>query len=205
MGEKSTTGTSLDDINARLGDGIIIEPRDIVGNKVGDDIESTDNGNTTGGSSDSRGAGDSGVRYNKDGSIAKKRGRKAGSGGTASRASTAKTQTPDGISSVLFSLHAMAASFVKVEELAIDKKEADMLASAINDVQKFYDVQASAEVLLWVNVFGVAAAVYGPRIAAVMMRKRAEKESKPRPAQTRTPVEPVAAPVSNIYDFPPAD
>lgn len=72
----------------------------------------------------------------------------------------------------------MAAQFLRVPELVIDKDEAKKLASAVNAVQEFYNVKTSAEVLLWMQVSGALIAVYGPRIGAVILRHKVAKESQ---------------------------
>lgn len=207
MDTGTTSKSGIDDINARFGSGVLIEPAAIGGINGG---KATDGNSGSDGDGDGSGAGGDSVRFNKDGSIRKKRGRKPGSGNSAGSASPRQKKTPDGISSVLFSLHAMAASFLKTPELELDKSEADALAVAIDDVQRFYDVQTSAEVLLWVNVIGVCAAVYGPRIGALVIRKRNESERKPRKPQPEQAA-PVSSQQSNVvtlnngFDYPPPE
>lgn len=72
----------------------------------------------------------------------------------------------------------MAAQFLRVPELVIDKDEAKKLATAVNAVQEFYNVKTSAEVLLWMQVSGALIAVYGPRIGAVIVRHKNAKTEK---------------------------
>lgn len=75
-------------------------------------------------------------------------------------------------------MHMMAAGFSKTPEMMLDQQEAALLANAINQVQEHYAFEASAEVMLWTNVIGVLAAIYGPRIVAVAGRKSKEKKVK---------------------------
>lgn len=75
----------------------------------------------------------------------------------------------------------MLAAFFKAPELMLDEQESAMLASAVQSVQDFYDFETSAEVLLWMNVAGTLAAVYGPRVMAIGMRSKKAKASKPQP------------------------
>jgi hypothetical protein len=78
-------------------------------------------------------------------------------------------------------MHAIAAKWIP--ELHLEHEESKALAEAINDVQQFYGYEASAEVLLWMNVFGVASGIYGPRIGAfVINRKMKTVVPKPAPA-----------------------
>lgn len=77
----------------------------------------------------------------------------------------------------------MAATAI-APEMAIDEQEAGMLAGAVKSVQDFYDVTASAEVILWVNVAGIMGAVYGPRALAIMSRRKKNKKEKPAPEKS---------------------
>lgn len=74
----------------------------------------------------------------------------------------------------------MLAAFFKAPELMLDEQESAMLASAAQSVQDFYDFETSAEVLLWMNVAGTLAAVYGPRVMTIGMRSKKTKANKPK-------------------------
>src|SRR5574337_515739 len=121
---------------------------------------------------------DGNVKRNKDGSPQRKRGRKAGQrAGTATAKSKKGQDDIKGLEKILFSLHLRAATALE-PEMAIDEQEAGMLAGAVKSVQDFYDVSASAEVILWVNVAGILGAVYGPRALAIMSRRKNNKKEK---------------------------
>lgn len=85
------------------------------------------------------------------------------------------------------------ASISIAPELAIDEQEAAMLAQAAKSVQDFYNFETSAEVMLWINVIGICGAVYGPRVMAVVARKKTQKKKENKPS----PV------VSTNQDMPP--
>lgn len=211
MDTQSTGNDALDAINAKLGTGTIVEPSAIGGINGGKNAPDNADGSDGNNNGDRSGAGEGGVRYNRDGSIAKKRGRKPGSGSAAGSSPARKAKTPDGISTVLFSLHLMASNWLKVDELALDKEEADLLATSIDEVQRFYNVQTSAEVLLWMGVIGTCITVYGPRAGAIIARKQKEKAAKPRPVPTAQPVpgkQAEATPVNpgvQGFDYPPTE
>lgn len=70
------------------------------------------------------------------------------------------------------------ASFTKIDELALDKEEANMLAKALSDVQNFYNFETSAEMMLWANVMGTCGAIYGPRIVSIFNKRKEKKSEK---------------------------
>jgi hypothetical protein len=65
-----------------------------------------------------------------------------------------------------------------------------MLAQAVSDVQAHYNFDVSPETTLWANLVMAMGAVYGPRIMLVYSRKQKEKQAKPRPMATVSPIKP---------------
>lgn len=132
--------------------------------------------------------------YRKDGTPAKRRGRKPGSGSArADSGKSASKKTPSsvkGLEKILFSVHAIVAVKAGAPEFIIDSAEANMLASAINDVQEFYGLEVSPEVTIWVNLVTALGTVYGPRVVTMYARKKKERADKPKetkqPAQRAT-------------------
>lgn len=172
MAENADGKDRLADINSRIGDRIVIDPASVAAGAGTGAGESGDTGNSDNYARDANGT----VQRNKDGSPRKKRGRKAGSGSNNQKKSKADIS---GLEKILFSAHLMAATAFKTPELILDEKEASMLAAAAQSVQDFYEVEASAEIMLWVNVIGVCGAIYGPRLIAAFARKKKETKNKP--------------------------
>jgi len=77
----------------------------------------------------------------------------------------------------------MAALVLKSPELALEKGEADALAQAISEVEKFYSVSLSPETRAWLGLAGTAAMIYGPRAYMIQKRRRSERQPKQAPTQ----------------------
>ena len=98
------------------------------------------------------------------------------SGGNTSRKTA--SETSGDISRILFSMHMMAASFLKVPELALDDDEAKTLADAVNRVTEQYDIPLMDEkTRAWVNLAMVGTTVYGPRLVAFKMNRKKKPSS----------------------------
>lgn len=112
-----------------------------------------------------------------EGAEHRKRGRPKGSKNRSKDDSSASSVSVnvDGISAILLSLHAMASSYFKMPELAIDERESKAIADATANVLRFYPIAASAKTLAIANLAMVCSAVYGPRVYAVMTRKTQHK------------------------------
>ena len=65
--------------------------------------------------------------------------------------------------------------------LAIDEKQSKELAIAMHEVMKLHDIKLDPRIVAYLNLAGVAGAIYIPKvIAAYAMRKAAEaKQTKP--------------------------
>lgn len=85
----------------------------------------------------------------------------------------------------------MAAAIFKSPELMLEKAEADSLAAAISEVEKFYSVTLSPEARAWLGLTAVAAMIYGPRAWMIMKRRKADKGGK-LPAPRKATASPAA-------------
>ncbi len=135
------------------------------------------------GTLDSGGSGDAPFGYTKSGRV---RNRPVGSAtrGTGNR-STSKTT--DSIASMLFTVHSIAASMLKLPSLRIPKEGAAELAAAIVEVTELYEVDLlSDKQRAWGNLAIVASKVYffndykGPAVV-VTIDAREETAAQPLP------------------------
>lgn len=117
-------------------------------------------------------------KRNADGSYRRKRGRRAGSGGSR-KASSHLDIT--GVQAVLFSVHAGAAAAFRNEIWALSEGEAKALAEALITLEKQYPSKIDPRALAWVNLIGVAGAVYGTRFMALWMEAQARRKQQQRP------------------------
>lgn len=145
---------SLGDIFANGGDGddLVIDPTDLDG---------------------SAGSGDVVTGTNKDGSARKRRGRKPGY--------TAKKNPSldlSGVEATLFSIHAILAASIKLDELAITQEEAHQLAAGITNVTRHYAVEASQVALDWVNLVVALGMIYGTRAVAIKNNRKKKPASQ---------------------------
>lgn len=78
----------------------------------------------------------------------------------------------------------MLAVLTKTQELAIDKTEAETLATGVANVARHYDIGgASQKTLDWFNLIQALALVYGTRLYAVRGKFR-KKPKVQNPAET---------------------
>lgn len=110
------------------------------------------------------------------------------------------------IEDMIFNVHAMLASFVSVESLAIDKDEAKQLADAINEVNKFYNVGFDPKKVAIFNLVVVAGKIYGTRAVALYMdsKSKAPAEPGPRLVKRETPP-PAPEAVRPVSEMSPSD
>lgn len=71
----------------------------------------------------------------------------------------------------------MLAAGFKVEELAIDEKEAKMLSDAIVNVSQHYHTVIDPKLQAWLALLGIVGAIYVPRVFALVQSKK-EKDKK---------------------------
>ena len=72
----------------------------------------------------------------------------------------------------------MAASALKVDELALDEEEAKVLGDAVNEVASHYDITPDPKIMAWAGLIGVCASVYGPRVMAYKIRTASDKKDR---------------------------
>jgi hypothetical protein len=84
-------------------------------------------------------------------------------------------QAAKSLSKQLMGLHIMAMHITGAPEMQIGENEADMLANAVINVAQEYNLSLSGKTGAAIQLFGVAAMVYLPRIQAINNRKRSEK------------------------------
>ncbi len=118
-----------------------------------------------------------------------KRGRGRPTGSTKPKSTTgspkrekASTSSIVGIEKVLYSLHMMAASALKTEELELDQAESKLLAEAVTEVASHYNTVIDPKVIAWMGLIGVCGQIYGPRVVAMRVRK-AGKGATAKPQQ----------------------
>ncbi|MDE2102806.1 MAG: hypothetical protein KGL39_36515 [Patescibacteria group bacterium] len=75
---------------------------------------------------------------------------------------------------ILFSSHMMLAGITQVSELSLDQQEAKLLADAINNVARHYDMSATQKQIDWTNAIMVAGMIYGTRFMAIRAKKKEE-------------------------------
>jgi hypothetical protein len=100
----------------------------------------------------------------------KRRGRKPGSINKP-REPEIEAKTPihiDTIENLLFSIHLTLASMSGIDELAINKDEAQSFAIALAEVGKQYSVVLYPKKLALINLAGIAGMIYVPRVVAIV-------------------------------------
>lgn len=102
------------------------------------------------------------------------RGRPKGTGGNTN--AKAGKQKANDLTALLVSAHFMMSQFAGIEELQIDKSEAEMLSNAMNEVNEYYGGVIMPEWMrVWSGFAMAAGAVYGPRAMAFQIRLRKER------------------------------
>ena len=120
-------------------------------------------------------------KLNADGSYRKKRGRRAGSGQSATSNQRVKAKpdlqaSVDALSQTLMIVHAGIASVTKINELAIGKQESDALATAVANVLAEFDVTPDPKVQAIVGLVVTAGTIYGPPMYLYNERMKASKK-----------------------------
>lgn len=131
------------------------------------------------------GYGPNGRKLNRDGSERKQRTSK---GGNASATGTAQaTFSVEALAGTIVAQHAILSTLLKVPELSIDPREAQQLAAALANLQRFYPVVISEKALAWGNVISAIGMIYGTRVMAYGARKAAERKQNPQGATVIRP------------------
>lgn len=121
-----------------------------------------------------------------DGDSGKRRGRPKGS---RNRTTQPQKEVSSDLSTLLFTTHFMLAKLVKVDELELEKGEAEELGKALARVQKEFGVAVlSPKAAALINLAVVAGGVYVPRaIAFKANRAKAEEKQPSKVAQMPAP------------------
>jgi hypothetical protein len=124
-------------------------------------------------------------RRNRDGSWARKRGRRAGEGsgqgtGRKAQSKAAKFSQADiaNWSGMLVMGHAALARISKTPEWSLETDDADMLATAQLRFLEAFEIRPDPKVQATITLIGACTFVYGPKIALIRMRI-AEQQGKP--------------------------
>lgn len=99
-------------------------------------------------------------------------------------------------------LHALLADRTETPELAITEEEGKAFMDAAQNVMRHYSVETTQKVLDWTAFAGVAAGMYMPRVAAIGMRKRASKQSRPQAKPAPAKPNGAAAPAETVAIVP---
>lgn len=130
--------------------------------------------------------------YGVSGKPNRKRGRKSGSGSSASGSTGAKStarnsQTVavglDTFSQSLMIVHMGLASFTGFDKFALEKKEADTLAASVANVMEQFDMTPDPKFTAVVGLVTTGAMIYGPRVYLYKEHKAAKDKEK----KTETP------------------
>jgi len=141
----------------------------------------------------------------------KRKGAKAGSdtgSATGSTSRKAAAQATVDLNNILFSLHMMGASLLKMPSLVLTEEEAKHLATAITRVTELYDVPIMDEkTRAWMNLGIVGFELYGTRIIAEMAERRKKRPAPPpmvippfRPQQHPPPPPPQQNPIDAFFN-----
>ena len=122
-------------------------------------------------------------KLNADGSYRKKRGRKAGSGsGSSGNQNSRKTNNQASVESltrVLAILHIGIATATKTPEMALEDKEAELLATATANVLNEFDIRPDPKIEAIIGLIMAAGSIYGPRVYLIAERKKHERDKEP--------------------------
>lgn len=92
-------------------------------------------------------------------------------------ASKSASLDPDGITTLLLSIHLGLASVTGQPAFALEQSEARKLAEAGVEVAKHYDIAVlSPRTMAWINFGLIAAGIYGPRVMAMRLMSRKPTE-----------------------------
>lgn len=105
-------------------------------------------------------------------------------------------------------MHAILAATLQAPELVLTDDEGKRFATTLDALSHHYNVHISQSAMDHTNFFLMLGSLYGPRLAAIGLRKRSERSQKPQApranidnvfpfAQRKTVNEPRPAPVNN--------
>src|SRR5579864_3275057 len=120
------------------------------------------------------------IKYNKDGTPRKKRGRKSG-GKNASASAQGNTPLVNGIETLANSLmvvHIGIASLTKFDEFALSDTEANTLSKSIVNVMQEFDIAPDPRLVAVTGLITTAGMIYGPRMYNYSEFRAAKKRRK---------------------------
>lgn len=88
----------------------------------------------------------------------------------------------------LVGVHKMLAAVMKNPLMEISESEAKKLALALKQVMALHKIAIPAEYVAYVQLLGVCAALYGPRIALTMAAKKAAAEAEKNTFENNHPI-----------------
>lgn len=124
---------------------------------------------------------DGSIKRNRDGSPAKKRGRKAGSGNSAPKSAPRNPTLVDGVntlSQTLMIVHMGIAGLTKFDQFALEQKEADALSNSLVNVMKEFDFTPDPRFTAVAGLVTTGAMIYGPRMYLYSDHKKEQKKKK---------------------------
>lgn len=95
---------------------------------------------------------------------------------------TAPTLAVDSLAPQIFGAHKILSVFLKDPLFEVSEAEAKNLARAIINVSEQYAIEFDPRLVAWVQLFGVSAAIYGPRVIVYRAKKAAQQKSQPSPS-----------------------
>lgn len=75
-------------------------------------------------------------------------------------------------------LHALLAERMECPELEITEEAGKEFMQSVQNVMRHYSVETTQKTLDWIALGGTVSGMYIPRIAAISMRKRVEKQQR---------------------------
>ena len=94
----------------------------------------------------------------------------------------------------------MLALVTKNPIFVISSDEAMRLAAALKNLAQFYNMTPNPQVMAWIQLFAVAAAIYGPKLMLVAAQQRAQRAAAANPIKAaggQTVPTPAPQPVPN--------
>lgn len=130
-------------------------------------------------------------KLNADGSFRKKRGRRAGSGGTAGTSASGGGRTKasisasvDALTRVLAIVHMGLAAATKSPEMMLTEDEAKSLSQATVNVLQHFDISPDPKIEAIVGLVVTAGTIYGPKLYTINERKKEEREERKETQET---------------------
>ena len=105
------------------------------------------------------------------------RGRPRGSKNTREK-ETVRTVGADGVAGILLTIHSVLAVIARAPELELSEDEAAKIAKASISVAKLYNVETTDKATAWMNLIGVAGAIYVQRGISMSVRWKMEADAK---------------------------